>query len=107
MIRDGAVFYQDQTIRNLKETDNEDGTITLSAKAVDSFHFVMRPRVTVDPNTKTIVSCACDCKSGRLGLCQHAVALLLSIGEEIECIPASVPTALAPAVPANGQITVR
>lgn len=96
---EGAAFYRDNTVRSLKETANDDGTITLRAKTVDRFQFVTRPSVTVDPSRQTIVSCSCDCRAGRPGLCAHTVALLLSIGEEVE-EPSSERRPAAPAEPA-------
>ena len=108
-IREGAAFLRDNTIRSRREISNDDGTVTLRAKAVDRFQFVMRPTVTVDPERQTIVSCACDCEEGALGLCSHTAALLLSIGEQIEVPdPApQLPIQAEPAVPGKDEITIR
>ena len=109
-VREGAAFLEANTIRNCKETSNDDGSVTLRAKAVDRFQFVVRPSVTVDPERHAIVSCACDCENGRDGLCCHVVALLLSIGEQIEPMAAAqeaLATQAAPAAPEPDNITIR
>ena len=109
-IREGAEFLESNTLRSRKETSNDDGTVTLRAKAVDRFQFVMRPTVTVDPERHTIVSCDCDCEKGRNGLCCHVVALLLSIGEQIEPAPPAQAAPVQSAVRAESgpdEITIR
>ena len=106
ILRDGAEFYKNEKISRLVQEGHDDGTVTLRAKAVDRFQFVMRPTVTVDPEHQRILSSECDCREGAMGLCKHAVALLLSIGEQIE--PISLPAAPAQN-PENGkeEITIR
>ena len=91
ILRDGAEFYKNNKISRLVQEGHDDGTVTLRAKAVDRFQFVMRPAVTVDPERQLILSSECDCKENSLGLCKHAVALLLSIGEQVEA--AALPAA--------------
>lgn len=109
VIRDGADFLKDNVISRIKEVENDDGSVTLRAKATDRFQFVMRPEVTVDPAVQQVVSCRCDCERGRTALCRHVAALLLSVGEQIE--PVAAPTAPAAsassAEPARGEITIR
>jgi len=83
IIYDGAAFLRENQIRNVKEHPHDNGTVTLSAKAVDRFQFVLRPEVTVDPAHQRVVGCRCDCGSSFLGLCRHGAALLLFLGEEI------------------------
>lgn len=82
-ISEGTAFLQENSLKDLRELSNPDGTVTLKAKAVDRFQFVTRPSVTIDPGRKTVISCICSCKKGKTGLCPHVAALLLSFEEHL------------------------
>lgn len=104
-IRDGAAFYRENKISRLLQEGHDNGTVTLRAKAVDRFQFVLRPEVTVDPKRQLILRSVCDCNNGQ-GLCKHAVALLLSIGEQVGP-KAAEPAAVPPQDPTADEITIR
>lgn len=104
-IRDGAAFLRDNKVKIREEVSNDDGTVTLRGKTTDRFQFVTRPVVTIDPVRHLIVSCECDCGDGSMGLCRHTVALVLSIGEQIEVEPALSATELPSS--AEEEITIR
>ena len=106
IIDSGAAFYSRNRVSNIREERFDDGTIVLRAKAIDAFNFVSHPAVTVDPVHRLILSCVCDCGESKLGLCRHGVALLLSIGEEIDLIPAAEQDRTPSGEPAK-EITVR
>ena len=102
----GAEFFRRNRISDVQEYRTDQGTVVLRARAIDSFNFVARPAVTVDPEKRLLLSSTCDCGEGRLGLCRHAVALLLSLGEEIDLSPAADPDPRGTEAAPNG-ITVR
>ena len=79
----GAVFLRENRLINLRELSNDNGTVTLKAKISDEFHFITKTSVTIDPLTRTVVSCACDCCAGKAELCMHGAALILSVGEQV------------------------
>ena len=106
VIASGAVFFSCNQITDFKEESMDDGSVTLCAKAIDVFHFVSHPVVRVNPTDHLILSCTCDCGENCYGLCKHGVALLLSIGEQIDDQSGSKETLLQP-TEMPGEITVR
>lgn len=93
----GVAFLRENSLKNLREISNDDGTVTLKAKAADSFLFITKPSVTIDPHTRDVVSYTCDCPEAKKGLCVHCAALILSVGEQLcsrsEQHESSVPSA--------------
>ena len=73
----GSAFLRKNRLIRKTRTRRADGNLLLRAKAVDSFNFVNRPWLLLDPAGREVLRCGCDCAGqGQAGeICEHCAAL--------------------------------
>ena len=78
-LRYAAEIAKENRLQNIQVRKGSNGTEHLSAKSLDSFHFVDHPHLSFTPDREIVSRFSCDCPEGRRGnFCIHCAALLHS-----------------------------
>lgn len=82
----GRSWLEHYRLSRRTETWQDNGSVLIKGKAIDSFNFVSRPWLSVSSSGREITGCGCDCAASKqeYPLCEHCAALALSLLENCE-----------------------
>lgn len=109
LITRAEYILKNDQLRSAQICPLPDGSRTLQARAVDSFHFVDHPSVTVSPEGDAILSFRCDCPQyrGNREFCPHCAGLVMKFSDGTDLPPCKSTTAsAAAALPAAVQASM-